>query len=180
MPLAPDKPVVLFGAGGLGLAAIGMLMALGHQNIVSVDISAEKRAIALEMGATQVIDGGASNLVQTIIDATGGPVKAAMDFVNISSTSEVGLEILAKDGRLVLVGVGGGELVLSLAGMIFRPRSVMGSMTGNPQDLRDVVALAKSGKLKPLPITRMPKDQANAAITALNEGRARGRIVLVG
>jgi len=180
MPLAPDKPVVLFGAGGLGLAAIGMLMALGHQNIVSVDISAEKRAIALEMGATQVIDGGASNLVQAIIDATGGPVQAAMDFVNISSTSEVGLEILAKDGRLVLVGVGGGELVLSLAGMIFRPRSVMGSMTGNPQDLRDVVALAKSGKLKSLPITRMPKDQANAAITALNEGRARGRIVLVG
>ena len=56
----------------------------------------------------------------------------------------------------------------------------MGSMTGNPQDLRDVVALAKSGKLKPLPFTRMPKDQANAAITALNEGRARGRIVLVG
>ena len=87
--------------------------------------------------------------------------------------------ILAKDGRLVLVGVGGGELVLSLAGMIFRPRSVIGSMTGNPQDLRDVAALAKAGKLKSLPITRMPKDQANAAVMALSEGRAVGRIVLV-
>jgi propanol-preferring alcohol dehydrogenase len=70
-------------------------------------------------------------------------------------------------------------LVLSLAGMIFRPRSVIGSMTGNPQDLRDVAALAKAGKLKSLPITRMPKDQANAAVMALSEGRAVGRIVLV-
>jgi len=52
-------------------------------------------------------------------------------------------------------------------------------MTGNPQDLRDVAALAKAGKLKALPITLMPKDQANDAVMALSEGRARGRIVLV-
>lgn len=179
MPLAPDTPVVLIGAGGLGLAAIGMLLALGHKRIVSVDISADKRQAALDMGATEVVDGSAPELVQAIHAATGGPVQAAMDFVNISSTSATGLEILAKDGRLVLVGVGGGELVLSLAGMIFRPRSVIGSMTGNPQDLRDVAALAKAGKLKSLPITRMPKDQANAAVMALSEGRAVGRIVLV-
>jgi len=179
LPMSPDTPVVLIGAGGLGLAAIGMLLALGHKRIVSVDISADKRQAALDMGATDVVDGSAPELVQAIHAVTGGPVKAAMDFVNISSTSATGLEILAKDGRLVLVGVGGGELVLSLAGMIFRPRSVMGSMTGNPQDLRDVTALAKAGKLKSLPITRMPKDQANDALMTLNEGRAVGRIVLV-
>lgn len=179
MPLAPDEPVVLFGAGGLGLAAIGMLQAMGHRRIVSVDIGADKRQAALDMGATEVVDGKDPELVQAIHRATGGPVKAAMDFVNISSTASTGLEILAKDGRLVLVGVGGGELVLSLAGMIFRPRSVIGSMTGNPQDLREVAALAKAGKLKSLPITRMPKNQANEAVMALNEGRARGRIVLV-
>lgn len=178
-PMSPDEPVVLFGAGGLGLAAIGMLQAMGHRRIVSVDIGADKRQAALEMGATEVVDGNAPELVQAIHAVTGGPVKAAMDFVNISSTSVAGLEILAKDGRLVLVGVGGGELVLSLAGMIFRPRSVIGSMTGNPQDLRDVAALAKAGKLKAMPITRMPKNQANDAVKALNEGRARGRIVLV-
>lgn len=179
MPLPPDEPVVLFGAGGLGLAAIAMLQALGHRRIVSVDIGADKREAALEMGATDVVDGNAPDLVAAIHAVTGGPVKAAMDFVNISSTATAGLEILGKAGVLVLVGVGGGELMVSLAGMIFRPRSVIGSMTGNPQDLRDVAALARSGKLKALPITRMPKDQANEAVYMLNEGRARGRIVLV-
>ena len=179
MPLDANQPVVLIGAGGLGLAAISMLHAQGHKNIVSVDTSADKRAGALEMGATKVVDGSQKDLIAAILDATGGPVRAVIDFVNASSTSQVGLECLAKDGKLVLIGVAGGELVISLAGMIFKPRSIQGSATGNPQDLRDVVALARAGKLKPIPLTLLPKDQANAALTMLHEGRAKGRIVLV-
>ena len=179
MPLGPDEPVVLFGAGGLGLAAISMLQALGHRNIVSVDINADKRAGALEMGATQVVDGAAEDLVARVMGATGGPVKAAIDFVNASSTAQAGLDCLAKGGKLVLIGVAGGELVLSLAGLIFKPRTVQGSATGNPQDLRDVVALAKEGKLKPIPVSLMPKNEANAALERLKKGQVAGRLVLV-
>ena len=177
-PIAPDEPVVLIGAGGLGLAAISMLKALGHRNIVSVDISADKRAAALEMGATKVVDGSSNTLLALLLEATGGPVKAAIDFVNASSTAQVGLECLGKDGKLILIGVAGGELVVSLAGMIFKPRTIQGSATGNPQDLRDVVALAKAGKLKPIPITILPKNQANVALTMLHQGQVSGRIVL--
>lgn len=179
MPLAAHEPVVLIGAGGLGLAAISMLKALGHDNIVSVDISADKRAAALDMGATNAVDGSGSNVAALVLEATGGPVKAAIDFVNASATSQLGLDCLARGGKLVLVGVAGGELVLSLAGMIFKPRTIQGSATGNPQDLRDVVALANAGKLKPIPMTLLPKDQANAALTMLHDGQVRGRIVLV-
>jgi propanol-preferring alcohol dehydrogenase len=178
MPIPPDAPVVLFGAGGLGLQAISMLRALDHRNIVSVDISADKRAVALEMGATHVFDGTQPDLVASILAVTGGSVMAVIDFVNISSTSQAGLELLAKGGKLVLVGVGGGELVLSLASMIFRPRAIQGSATGNPQDLREVVALAQSGKLKPIPVTVLPKDEANAALRMLRDGGVNGRIVL--
>lgn len=178
MPMAPDEPIVLFGAGGLGLAAISMLKALGHSAIVSVDISADKRAVALDMGATHVFDGSRSDLVASILAVTGGPVMAVIDFVNINSTSQTGLELLAKGGKLILVGVGGGELMLSLAGMIFRPRTIQGSATGNPQDLREVAALARSGKLKPIPVTVMPKDEANAALRLLHDGGVNGRVVL--
>ena len=178
MPMAPGEPIVLFGAGGLGLAAISMLKALGHSAIVSVDISAGKRAVALDMGATHIFDGSKSDLVASILAVTGGPVMAVIDFVNINSTSQTGLELLAKGGKLILVGVGGGELMLSLAGMIFRPRTIQGSATGNPQDLREVAALARSGKLKPIPVTVMPKDEANAALRLLHDGGVNGRVVL--
>lgn len=178
LPLPSDEPIVLIGAGGLGLAAIAMLQALDHRNIVSVDISADKRATALELGATQAIDGSQPELAAKLLAATGGQVRAVIDFVNIGSTVQVGLELLQKGGKLVLVGVGGGDITLSLAGMIFRPRSIQGTATGNPQDLREVAALARSGKLKPIPVTVLPKDQANEALQMLNDGRVKGRMVL--
>ena len=53
----PDEAIVLVGAGGLGLNAIQVLKALKHRNIVSVDISEEKRNAALAAGATKVVDG---------------------------------------------------------------------------------------------------------------------------
>ncbi len=178
MPLAAHEPVVLIGAGGLGLAAISMLLALGHQNIISVDISADQRAAALAMGATQVVDGTGDEVLAALLAASGGPVKAAIDFVNASSTAQLGLDCLTKGGKLVLIGVAGGELVISLASMIFKPRTIQGSATGNPQDLRDVVALARSGKLKAIPVTRMPKSDVNRALDMLHDGQVRGRIVL--
>lgn len=178
MPLAPEDPIVLIGAGGLGLSAIEMLKALGHQMIISVDISPEKRQAALAAGATKVVDSAAENVTGAIIAAAGGPVKAVIDFVNIDATARFGFDSLVKGGRLILIGVAGGDLQLSLAGMVFRAATIQGSYTGSMQDLRDVLALARDGKLKPLPVTRMPKSCANEAMERLEAGRVTGRIVL--
>ena len=108
-----------------------------------------------------------------------GVGKAAINFVNASATSQLGLDCLARGGKLVLVGVAGGELVLSLAGMILKPKTIQGSATGNPQDLRDVVTLANAGELKSIPLTLLPKAPADADLTMLHDGQVRGRIVLV-
>lgn len=78
----------------------------------------------------------------------------------------------------MLVGSMGGELRLSLAGMIFRPRAILGSATGTLADLHEVVALARSGRLAPIPLERLPREAANDALARLREGQAKGRIVL--
>lgn len=177
LPLRPDQAVVLFGAGGLGLAAISMLRAFGHANIVVVDINPDNRAAALAAGATQAVDGGASTRAELL--ALPAPVAAAIDFVGASATAETALAILPKGGKLILVGVGGGELTLSVAGTVFRSLTVQGSLTGTVQDLREVLELARSGRLAPTPIRRMPKREINAAIQQLEHGRVTGRVVLV-
>lgn len=179
MPLGPDEAVLLIGAGGLGLAAIAMLKALGHRRIVSVDISADKLRAAEAGGATAVVDGQAADVVARIQAAAGGPVPAAIDFVNSSATARMGFDALAKGGRLVLVGVAGGEMTLSLATMIFRAQSVVGSNTGTVADLRAVVELAQAGKLAPTPVQEFPKDAANDALMKLHHGEITGRAVLV-
>jgi propanol-preferring alcohol dehydrogenase len=53
MPLTPTQPIVLVGAGGLGLNAIAVPKALKHQKIISVDVSAEKRDAALKAARTR-------------------------------------------------------------------------------------------------------------------------------
>ena len=180
MPLGADEPVVLIGAGGVGLAAIAMLLAVGHRRIVVVDVAAEKRAAALAAGATDVVDGSGEDLVARIQAAAGGPVPAVIDFVNESGTARAGMDALTKGGRLVLVGLAGGDLNLSLTGMIFRAQSVMGSNTGNLADLRAVVAMAQAGKLGPTRVQEFPKASANDALMALHRGEITGRAVLVG
>ncbi|MCK9503414.1 MAG: alcohol dehydrogenase [Porticoccaceae bacterium] len=180
MPLAPDKPVVLVGAGGLGLTAIAMLKAFGHRNIISVDISDEKLAAAKKEGATGTVNSSTEGAAQRILEVAGGSVPAVIDFVGMSATSRMGFDVLVKNGKLIIVGVAGGELTLLLGAMVFGAFTVQGSITGTIQDLRDVIALAAEGKLPPTPITCMEKHCANEAMVALRDGKVTGRVVLLG
>ena len=177
-PIPISKPVLLVGAGGLGLAAISMLRALGHERIIVLDTSAGKREAAIQAGALAALDNSRDTIVADVANAAGEPVLSAVDFVNNAQTVPTAFECLGKGGKLVLIGVGGGEFPLSLASLIFRPRSIIGSITGSRQDLREVIALAQSGKLAPIPVTRMPADEANRALQRLAAGGVVGRIVL--
>ena len=178
MPMKPAEPVVLVGAGGLGLAAISVLRALGHTAIVSVDIDAGKRQAALDAGATAVVDGTGEGVTQRIIEAAGGTVLAVIDLVNGTATAAFAFAALRKGGKLIQVGLFGGELTLPLPVMPTRALTVQGSYVGNPIELRELVALAQSGQVAPIPITKVPMETANAALMRLRSGGVTGRIVL--
>lgn len=180
MPIAAHEPVVLVGAGGLGLNAIAVLRALKHQNIISVDISAEKREAALKAGATKVVDGSGdgATVTQRIIDAAGGMVPAVIDLVNGTATARFAFGALNKGGKLIQVGLFGGELMLPLPIMAMRALTVRGSYVGNPKELRELVALAQTGSLEALPVATVPQSDANAALMRLRDGKVTGRLVL--
>jgi alcohol dehydrogenase/propanol-preferring alcohol dehydrogenase len=175
--LPPDKPVVLVGAGGLGLNAIHMLRALGHRRIVSVDLSAEKLDAARIAGATETVV-AQGDVTAAIVAACGGPAMAVIDLVNGSATARFAFDALGKGGVLVQVGLFGGEVTLPLPLMAIRALTVQGSYVGSPSDLRAVMALARAGKLSPLPVATVPMPEANAVLERLRDGRITGRVVL--
>src|ERR1700729_4168398 len=107
MPLKPTQPIVLVGAGGLGLNAIAVLRALKHENIISVDISAEKRDAAMKAGATKTVDGSGEGVAKRIIEAAGGPVPGVIDLVNGTATARFAYGALDKGGKLIQVGLFG-------------------------------------------------------------------------
>jgi len=59
-----------------------------------------------------------------------------------------------------------------------RAVGIIGSYVGSLPELKEVVALAKKSKLKPLPVTTRPGHEANTALEDLKAGRVVGRVVL--
>jgi alcohol dehydrogenase/propanol-preferring alcohol dehydrogenase len=178
MPIKPDEPIVLVGAGGLGLNAIAVLKALKHKNIIVVDVTPAKRDAALKAGATKVVDGAGEGVTQRILDAAGGPVLGVVDMVNGTATARFAFDALRKGGKLVQVGLFGGELSVALPLMATRALTVQGSYVGSVTDLRALVALAQGGSLEALPVSTVPLAQANDALMRLHDGKVTGRVVL--
>jgi alcohol dehydrogenase/propanol-preferring alcohol dehydrogenase len=113
-----------------------------------------------------------------VVVGAGGPVLAVIDLVNGTQTARVAFEALRKGGKLVQVGLFGGELTLPLPIMAIRALTVQGSYVGNPKELRELVKLAQDGKLGALPVATIPQSQAYEALMRLRDGKVTGRLVL--
>jgi alcohol dehydrogenase/propanol-preferring alcohol dehydrogenase len=94
------------------------------------------------------------------------------------ATASFGIGMLPKGGRYVLCGLFGGEITLPLPPIAQRAIGIVGSYVGNLQELREVVALAKGGKLKPTPVETRPIAEANRTLEELKAGKIVGRVVL--
>jgi Zn-dependent alcohol dehydrogenases len=97
LPLPSDEPIVVIGAGGVGLTAVATLKALGHKRICVVDVSPRNLDIARELGASDVVQPG-DKASKQIIEACGGPVEAVIDFVNNDITARAAFDALRKGG----------------------------------------------------------------------------------
>ena len=170
--------VVVLGCGGLGLIAVAMLKAIGISQIIACDIDAVKLQEARTLGAAATVNTLDADAAGQLAKIGGGNVVAALDFVGMPATATLGIAALRKGGRYVLCGLFGGEITLPLPPIAQRAISIVGSYVGNLQELRDVVALAKSGKLKQPPIEVRAASEANRSLEELKAGKVLGRIVL--
>jgi D-arabinose 1-dehydrogenase-like Zn-dependent alcohol dehydrogenase len=63
--------------------------------------------------------------------------------------------------------------------LVLRGVSLQFSYVGSPQDMAEMMALVRGAGGIPMPVTRRPLCEANAALTELKAGRVVGRTVLV-
>lgn len=178
MPMEPDEPVVVVGAGGLGLNAIAILKAMGHRRICVVDVAEDKLAAAREQGATETVLASGPDTAKRIAEACGGPVASVVDLVNGTETARFAFDALRKGGRLVQVGLFGGEMTLPLPLMPIRALTVQGSYVGNVKELRALIDIAKQGQIPPIPVENQPLRAADQVLNRLRAGQITGRVVL--
>jgi propanol-preferring alcohol dehydrogenase len=94
----PWEPIVVIGAGGLGLMCLSILKALGGNGAVVIDIDEPKRRAALECGALAAVDGRDPNATAEITRAAQGPVRGVVDLVGSPETAALGFDLLP-EGR---------------------------------------------------------------------------------
>lgn len=172
-------PVVIFGAGGLGLMCISLLKALGAVAPVVVDIDEKKRAAALENGAAAVVDGNAKDATEQIIRSCGGEAPmSAIDFVGAPSTGEIAFNALGRGGKLVMVGLFGGASRWPLPLIPMKGVTIFGNYVGNLAECQELMALVRAKSVHAIPIERYPLGQADVVLGKLRAGEIVGRGVL--
>ena len=172
--IPPDEWVAVMGAGGLGLAAIGILRALGHERIIAVDIDPAKFDAARAAGAVATVNGRDAQAAEQILTAAGGPIFGAIDLVASGETASLAMGVLRKGGKLIVVGLYGGEIPVSLVMLVQRAWMLQGSNVGTVAELKELVALARSGKLKQLPIEKRTLADVSHTLDQLKAGEIRG------
>lgn len=172
------SPIVIIGAGGLGLMALSLLKAMGGKGAIVVDIDARKREAAERAGALATVDGGAADALEQLAQKADGPIRSVIDLVGNAKTTQLGFDCLSKGGKLVIVGLFGGGATWALPLIPIKALTIQGSYVGNLRETQELLDLVRAKKIAPIPVTTMPLARANEALVDLQKGRLVGRAVL--
>lgn len=177
--LLTDKdPLLIIGAGGVGLAGVRLAKEVCGVAPIVADIDEAKLSAARAAGAADVLNSAADGAAKELLARTGGGVAAAIDFVGSESSAAFGDRVLRKGGKLVIVGLFGGRLTLPIPLIPMRAITICGSYVGSLGELRELLLLARRVQLPALPLATRPLDRATETLADLRAGRVTGRVVL--
>ncbi|MCC5887508.1 MAG: alcohol dehydrogenase catalytic domain-containing protein [Gammaproteobacteria bacterium] len=177
--LAAGDHVVIVGAGGLGQMALQIGRAAFGLTPIVVDIDAGKLDAAKAAGAAHVINSKDADAAKQIKGLTDGGAVAALDFVGSEPSANFSLSILRKGGKLVVVGLYGGQLSFPLPFFPMMARIIEGNYVGSLSDMAELMTLVREGRVEPIRIDRRPAADVESILGELKAGRVQGRAVLV-
>jgi len=183
----PGEELIVLGAGGgVGLAAVQLGALLGA-SVTAVASSADKLAVAAELGATHVIDHRSTELRPALRELLPGGADVVVDPVG-GDLSEPALRALHWGGRFVTVGYASGTIPrVPLNLVLLKGSRILGFefrsfMAREPDTARrneqELVALLAAGKAVPHVGATFALDEAAAALRYVADGRAIGKVVL--
>jgi len=145
---AEGESVAVFGAGGLGVAAIGLSAALGASRIFAIDNNNAKVEIARSMGAIG-IDASDTDPVAMVMNSTGGQgVDVALELVGLPVTSEQAVRSLGVQGRAAMVGLASAPTpVNTYKDLIGKECEIIGVSDHLPEEIDELLSLVQQGRL---------------------------------
>jgi NADPH:quinone reductase len=181
-----DWVVVLGAAGGVGLAAVDLAVAM-KARVLAAASSPEKLELCRRRRAEAAVDYDREDLKTRIRELTGDSARAVLDPVG-GSYAEPALRALARGGTFVTLGYAAGAIpaiplnLILLKGITVRGMEIRTFVTDRPHDsARDMLELTEmfaTGVIRPYIGARFPLADTGAALRLVADRKAIGKVVI--
>jgi len=169
----------VIGLGGLGQYGLKLLRLMSGCEIIVVDINDDKLALARKEGAAHALSAREPDLAARVSELTrGAGVCAAFDFVGSDQTLALALSSARAMSKVTQVGLAGGTARLKVLDNTRFEVAFEATLWGTLKELREVVALAESGRLALEETHFAPLERINDVRDQLKRGKVTGRIVV--
>ena len=182
--IEPGSTVAVFGAGGVGLAAIQGARIAGARKIIAVDMFEGKLAMAKRMGATDTVDASNSDPVDEIRKMTGGGVDYSFEAIGLKKAAEQAFNSLKAGGTATVIGmIPVGQKVEIDGYMFLTERKLQGSNMGSNRfriDMPKYIDFYLQGRLNldDMISQRRKLEDVNDAFRAMKAGEVARTVLM--
>ncbi|GAB2186345.1 zinc-dependent alcohol dehydrogenase family protein [Roseibium sp. LAB1] len=175
--------VAVHGCGGVGLSAIMIANAIGA-NVVAVDISDEKLALARDLGAVATVNAGSTaNVADAVIEITRGGAHVSVDALGHPVTCFNSIQNLRRRGRHVQIGLMLADQStpqVPMAKVIGQELEILGSHGMQAHRYGAMLDMVGTGKLSPERLVgrEISLEQAIEALISMDKFQAVGATVV--
>lgn len=181
--VTPGSSVIVYGCGGVGVAAIQGARIAGAAEIVAVDLNDAKLDDARRFGATHAVK--PDDVEGVKLEVTGGEgFDYALECIGNPMTMRAAYDAIRRGGTCCIVGVGKADEMVSFSAfeMFFLEKTLVGSYYGGTDvrtDFHKLLRLYKHGKLdlEGMITRRIKIDEINQALDAVRKGEVIRQVI---
>jgi threonine 3-dehydrogenase len=177
------NPVAVIGCGPIGLFAVGIARSLGAWKVIAIEPNAYRLDMASAMGADLLIDPASTDPVAAVMEATnGGGAEVVLEMSGNAKAIDQGTRMLARGGRLSLLGLPDGPVTLDLADQVIFKEARLQGITGREmfRTWQQTTTLLSTGRVDVAPVIthRFGLERFEEAFATTASGRS-GKVILL-
>ncbi len=182
--VTPGETIAVIGCGGVGLATINAAKIAGAGRIIAADPMPEKRALAMKLGATDVIDPMDADAAKQIQELTKGGVDHAIEAVGRPASGELAVKSLKRGGTATILGMMPLQHSVGLSAMdLLSGKKLQGAIMGGnrfPVDIPRLVDFYMRGMLDLDSIVSetIPLERINEGFDQMKRGDAARSVIV--
>jgi len=180
----PGNTIAILGAGGIGMSAVIGAKIAECKKIIAVDILDWKLALAMELGATDVINAKDGDLYSAVMKISEGKgVDFVVEAAGLRETMEIGLSLVHDKGTVVIAGnLARGERIAIDPFELIKGKRIIGTWGGETNPDKDIPLYAEkiaagSLKLDKLISHHFRLEDINQAFTELEKGNVSRALI---